>query len=141
MLIEVTCNWCQMHSNTLRIVTSHARRLRTRMVGQYGPDLGGFCGEASFRLRRILEAVGYHPTTINGMVQFPNGCGGHWWLELHQRYIDITGDQFNRHLPKEDQIPKVLVRPISQCHLYSARIEDEGMRLDYYILDYYKGFQ
>jgi hypothetical protein len=90
------------------------------MIGENGPDLGGFCGEASFRLRRILEAVGFQPTTISGVVNFPNGNGGHWWLKLHGRYIDITGDQFNEHLPKRDKIPKVLIRPISQCHLYVA---------------------
>lgn len=108
------------------------------MVGHYGPDLSGFCAEASFRLRRILEAAGYQPTTINGTVKLPNGCGGHWWLKLHQRYIDITGDQFNRDLLKKDRIPRVLVRPISQCHLYSARTEDEAMH-EATLLRYYEG--
>jgi hypothetical protein len=117
---------------TLRIVTYHASRLREQMVSEYGPDLSGFCGEATFKLQRILEEAGHRPSTISGRVQLPDGSSSHWWLKLHHWYIDITGDQFNRDLPKKDRLPKILVWPISRCKLYLEISDDDTALLACY---------
>lgn len=107
-----------MRRAAMRVIRALAKDLRVQMEKEHGPDLAGHCGEASFRLTRQLEVIGFRVTPHIGWVAFNHGRGYHCWIEVVDYLIDITGDQFNGDL--QSPLPKIMIRLESKCSLYKS---------------------
>ena len=93
--------------------------VRAEMVASYGEDLQGMCIEASDRIvERIRDGLGVEAVAVEGWCRFDNEYYGsdrpwdpHTWVEVPSLnlYIDVTADQFNYGMYKENDFPAVIV--------------------------------
>ena len=103
----------------LAAVTKAASAARAAMEKCYGEDLAGKCIESSEKVVEYLSSqLGLDAVTVEGWCQFDDECYGsdrpwdpHTWAEIPSLnlYIDITADQFNYGMARENEFPPVLV--------------------------------
>lgn len=95
------------------------RRVFEDRIGT-GTDLCGYCIMASELLLGIYVSLGYMGRTVEGWCEFDDEYYGsdrpydeHTWLELFvnnkKLYIDITADQFNPGMYKENEYPAITI--------------------------------
>lgn len=81
-----------------------------------GTDLAGHCIEASEYIVAILKSLGFaQAKTVEGYCLYDNGdfCSDvpydpHTWVELEGLYLDVTADQFNCGMFRENEFSSIL---------------------------------
>ena len=101
-------------------VTDIAYKTRSEMQALYGDDLAGHCIEASGRIAaRLSSDLRIAAKTVEGWCQFDDGMYGsdrpwdpHTWVELpdYGLYVDVTADQFNYGMSRENEFLPVIVQ-------------------------------
>lgn len=95
------------------------QRIREYMEDKYGigTDLAGQCIEASELIAYILNSFGIQAKTVEGWCLYDDMYYGsdvpydaHTWVEANGFYIDVTADQFNPGMGKENEFPGVIFR-------------------------------
>ena len=94
-----------------------------------GTDLCGYCIEASELIVSLFRYFGYtNCKTVEGWCSFDDdsSCSDapydpHTWVEIEngQFYIDITADQFNTCMYRENKYPPIIFRkglPYGMCY-------------------------
>lgn len=106
-----------MNDNTQTIILRQARLVRNRLITKCG-NSDGYCYEASCTLGMSLEDLGIKTTLIAGRVTTGEKLRFHYWINIENSILDITGDQFNKYLPNNQFIPNILYAPEVLCNLY-----------------------
>ena len=92
-----------------------------------GTDLCGRCIEASELIVANLKYWGCNDyNTVEGWCEFDDdsNCSDapydpHTWVEMGNIYIDVTADQFNYNMYKENEYPPILIHkglPHGMCY-------------------------
>lgn len=110
------------YKNSMSQVESVAKIVRKVFEDRIGTgtDLCGHCIRASELLLGIYVSLGYMGRTVEGWCEFDDEYYGsdrpydeHTWLELFANnkklYIDITADQFNPGMYKENEYPAITI--------------------------------
>ena len=110
--------------NKLEVVNYIANRLRSVFEKAYGinTDLCGYCIQASEMLQAIYKVYNIQSKTVEGWCEFDDEYYGsdrpydpHTWLEILLKgqmkplYVDITADQFNPGMYKENEFSGVII--------------------------------
>lgn len=127
ILINVTIQsgdkiYFRKYKNSMNQVESVAKIVRKVFEDRIGTgtDLCGHCIRASELLLGIYVSLGYMGRTVEGWCEFDDEYYGsdrpydeHTWLELFANnkklYIDITADQFNPGMYKENEYPAITI--------------------------------
>ena len=127
ILINVTIQsgdkiYFRKYKNSMSQVESVAKIVRKVFEDRIGTgtDLCGHCIRASELLLGIYVSLGYMGRTVEGWCEFDDEYYGsdrpydeHTWLELFANnkklYIDITADQFNPGMYKENEYPAITI--------------------------------
>lgn len=127
ILINVTIQsgekiYFRKYKNSMSQVESVAKIVRKVFEDRIGTgtDLCGYCIMASELLLGIYVSLGYMGRTVEGWCEFDDEYYGsdrpydeHTWLELFvnnkKLYIDITADQFNPGMYKENEYPAITI--------------------------------
>lgn len=101
--------------------------LRKKLLEE-STDTGGLCLEASCRLCYLLKEQQFNPKLVRGEVVFENRrikfIGGHFWVDVDQNIVDITGDQFNQLL-SYIKLPNLVYGSYEHYPMYKPlRVED-----------------
>ena len=123
----------------LKTLSKIAALCREKMESKYGPDLSDLCGDASDRLKFMLNIRGIKAKVVRGRYyidhpdrkKYPADYEGHfdstqemlwdmhrpdhYWVESGEYLIDVTADQFNSETI--EPAPKVLITKLSNRHL------------------------
>lgn len=109
-------------NNTKELVDNTAKAVRRYMetVHGTGTNLAGYCIEASAYIVAILKYLGIkNVTTVEGWCLYDDEDYGsdvpydaHTWVELNNGkvYIDVTADQFNAGMDKENEFTPIIIR-------------------------------
>jgi hypothetical protein len=114
--------------NKIRHIIECARLYMVRLYGA-GTNLCGRCIEASELIVSMLNYFGYmNCKTVEGWCKFDDdsSCSDapydpHTWVEAENSkvYIDVTADQFNTCMYKENEYPGIIFRvglPYGMCY-------------------------
>lgn len=110
----------------LELVLNGVRSLMEAKYGK-GTDLCGRCIEASELIVANLKYWGCNDCkTVEGWCEFDDdsNCSDapydpHTWVEMGNIYIDVTADQFNYNMYKENEYPPILIHkglPHGMCY-------------------------
>jgi hypothetical protein len=109
-----------MKRASIREITKVASEVRKYIIDSM-ITTHGQCYEASTCIAEKLQKLGYASRLIQGNVLLDGeGCFGkgfHYWLEVEDCVIDVTGDQFNEEIGK-GKIPAVVVLPYTKLPRY-----------------------
>ena len=100
----------------LQVATS-VRKLMEKVYGT-GTDLCGQCIEATEIIASTLKYFGApNIKVVEGWCEFDDEYYGsdrpydpHTWLEVDDVYIDVTADQFNPGMCKENEYPPIIIQ-------------------------------
>lgn len=127
---------------TLEKVTHFVKAVRVYMERTYGrgTDLAGHCIEASEYIKQILLSFGILGVeTVEGWCQYDDEYygsdrpyGEHTWVEInHKCYIDVTADQFNPGMYKENEYnPIIIQRGLPHGMRYTEPVEGTDYWID-----------
>lgn len=91
------------------VISEEAKVVRDHLLHCHAYS-SGRCLEASVVLGYRLKSRGVETRLVQGNVRPDKGFDQfHYWLEYKGIIIDVTGDQFNRHLASERRIPDILL--------------------------------
>ena len=91
--------------SVIKKIIASANLIRSRLDAQFlNPegyaDPTGYCLDASVALCLNLAKKGIKAQLVKGLVIINKQEATHFWIEVGDLYIDITGDQFGNGIPK-----------------------------------------
>ena len=113
---------------TLRIIKSSCKYVR-KLVLKWGEgDPAGQCYESSYHLKECLYKHGIKTELVGGVfnvdfdrkgnrVEMASDEDGHFWLDWNGVVIDVTADQFNCQLEKENEVKAIVIGESSDRYL------------------------
>lgn len=103
-----------------KLLEKIAKIVRSLMEAMYGTgtDLCGHCIEASELICEALKTFGAsNAKTVEGWCCFDDESYGsdrpwdeHTWVEIGDIYVDVTADQFNPGMYKENEFEPIVIR-------------------------------
>ena len=106
----------RLHDRYLQVANA-VRKLMEKVYGT-GTDLCGQCIEATELIAATLKYFGLHNVrVVEGWCEYDDEYYGsdrpydpHTWYEDDYVYIDVTADQFNPGMYRENEYPPIIIR-------------------------------